>query len=202
MLSKQTSTWNTPSLRVTDHWMCCSTPMIPSSLQAVQRAVNNCWWRWRKPPVVWYEVPKCHSLGMQTSSRKRYDPKPQLIGENIPFIANKTLKFLGGQIRVLQSCKEHKQYLSDKLSQLLDKVNKTPVTRKQKFLLYKVGICPRLNWDPSILELPFSWVSSTLEAKATHYLKRWSGSARSADSLHLYLPKNNEGLQLPPISLL
>ena len=63
-------------------------------------------------------------------------------GETIPFIANKTLKFLGGPIRVLQSNKDHKQYLSNKLSQLLDKVDKTPVTRKQKLLLYKAGICP------------------------------------------------------------
>ena len=103
---------------------------------------------------------------------------------------------------MFQSCEKHKQYLSDKLSQLLDKVDKTPVTRKQKLLLYKAGICPRLNWDLSILELPISWVSSTLEAKATHYLKRWSGLARSADPSRLYLPKNNGGLQLPPISLL
>ena len=95
--------------------------------------------------MVWYEVPKCHSLGMQTSSRKRYDPKPQLIGENIPFIANKTLKFLGGQIRVLQSCKEHKQYLSDKLSQLLDKVNKTPVTRKTEIPFVQSGNLPSIE---------------------------------------------------------
>ena len=45
-------------------------------------------------------------------------------------------------------------------------------------------------------------MSSTLETKATHYLKRWSGLARSADPSHLYLPKDNEGLQLPPTSLL
>ena len=148
------------------------------------------------------KVPKCHSLAIQASSGKRYDPKLQLNGETIPFIANKTLKFLGGPIRVLQSNKDHKQYLSNKLSQLLDKVDKTPVTRKQKLLLYKAGICPWLNWDLSILELPISWVSSTLEAKATHYLKRWSGLARSADPSRLYLPKDNGGLQLPPISLL
>ena len=45
-------------------------------------------------------------------------------------------------------------------------------------------------------------MSSTLECKATHYLKRWSGLARSADPSRLYLPKDNGGLQPPPASVL
>ena len=73
---------------------------------------------------------------------------------------------------------------------------------REKLLLYKVGICPRLNWDISILELLISWVSSIQEAKATHYLKRWSGLARSVGPSRRYLPKDNGGLQLHPISLL
>ena len=76
------------------------------------------------------------------------------------------------------------------------------MTRKQKLLLYIVGICPRLYWDLSILELLVSWVISTLESKATRYLKRWSGLARSADASWLYLPRGSGMLQLLPISLL
>ena len=76
-------------------------------------------------PVEWYEekVTKCHSLAMQASTGKRYDPKLHLNDENIPFIGNKTLKFLGGPITVPRSTKEHRMLLSSKLSQLLDKVD-------------------------------------------------------------------------------
>lgn len=114
---------------------------------------------------------KVHSLASQASTRKRYDPKIHLNGENIPFITNRTLMFLGGPIRVPQSTKQQRLCLST-LPQLLDKADQTPVTWKQKVLLYKAGICPQLNWDLSILELPVSWVSFTLEAKTTCYLKK------------------------------
>ena len=31
------------------------------------------------------------------------------------------------------------------------------VTRKQKLLLYKAGVCPHLSWLLTTEELPFSW---------------------------------------------
>ena len=75
------------------------------------------------------------------------------------------------------------------------------MTRKQKLLLYKAGICPRLSWDLSVTTLPLSWVKTTLEAKGTKYLKWWSGLAQPADPARLYLPKTEGGLQLRSLSL-
>ena len=97
---------------------------------------------------------------------------------------------------------QHCQDLLQKLTHLLNRIDKTLVTRKQKFLLYKAGLCPRLNWDLSILEIPISWVNNVLEAKASRYLKKWSGLARSADPSRFYIPKCSGGLELPSISLL
>ena len=143
--------------------------MTPASLQMVQTAASNSWPRSRSGSRM---KAKVLSLAIQASTGKRYNPKIHLNGENIPFITNRTLMFLGGPIRVPQSTKQHRLCLSDKLPQLLDKVDRTPVTWKQKVLLYKAGICPQLNRDLSILQLPVSWVSSTLEAKTTCYLKK------------------------------
>lgn len=98
---------------------------------------------------------------------------------------------------MLQSNKEHEQYPSNKLSQLLDKVDKTPVTRKQTPLVQSRNL-PSIKLGFIHSGTAISWVSSTLEANATRFLKRWSGLARSADPSHLYLPKNNGGLQLLP----
>ena len=147
------------------------------------------------------KVTKCHSFAIQASTGTRYDPKLHLNGQNIPFIGNKTLKFLGGPITVPHSIKEHKMLFSSKLSQLLNKLDKAPVTRKLK-LLYTAGVYPQLNLDLSILQLPVSWVSSSLEAKATHHLKKWSSLARSADPARLYVPRAKGELELQPISLM
>ena len=46
------------------------------------------------------------------------------------------------------------------------------------------------------------WVNTCLEATATRYLKKWSGLARSVDPARLFLPKTNEGLNLPAFSQL
>ena len=89
-----------------------------------------------------------------------------------------------------------------KLQKMLERVDRTAITRKQKLLLYRAGVCPRLNWGLAILDLPTSWVTSSLEAMATRYLKKWSGLARSANTARLYLPKTEGGLALPSISLL
>jgi len=85
------------------------------------------------------------------------------------------------------SCQRN--WLRERLDLLLQRVEAVPITRKQKLLLYRAGICPRLCWDLSITTLPLSWVKATLEAKATKYLKRWSGLARSADQHGFTCPK-------------
>ena len=84
----------------------------------------------------------------------------------------------------------------------MERVDETPVTRHQKLHLYRAGICPRLSWDLAVNSLPLSWVTKTLEATATRFLKRWSGLAKAADTSRLYIPRSQGGLNLPPISLL
>lgn len=87
--------------------------------------------------------------------------------------------------------------LNSKLSSLLKKIDEVPVTGKQKFLLYISGICPHIMWDLSVSQLSLSWVSTTLEAESTCFLKRWVRLARSANPALLYLPKTKGGLGLP-----
>ena len=85
---------------------------------------------------------------------------------------------------------------------MLKKVDDTAVSRRQKLLLYKADIYPRLLWDLAIGDLPISWVTITLEAMVTKFLKKWSGLAKPANTARLYLPQEDGGLALPPVSLL
>ena len=148
------------------------------------------------------KVSKCQSLGLQTSSAKRSDPRLHLNGDHIPFIGTNTIRFLGGQVQVPLDTSQHRAQLAEKLGNLLQRVDSTPVTRKQKLLLFRAGVCPRLTWDLAILHLPITCVTRTLEATATRYVKKWLGLTRSANTAHMYLPKASGGLGLPSISLL
>ena len=92
------------------------------------------------------------------------------------------------------------QQLIQALCRMLQAVDRCPVTRCQK--LYKLGICPRLNWPLTIHEFSISWMKHELEAMATRFLKRWAGLAKSANPNLLYLPKRDSGLDLPSSSFL
>jgi hypothetical protein len=151
--------------------------------------------RWLQWSGMRAKLPKCVALAVETSSAKRFDPARKLRGQVIPYSVEEPIKFLGGQISIPMDRREQRQRLEEKLVTLLERVD----SRKQKLLLYKAGVCPRLSWVLVTLDL---WVSSVLEATVTRFLKKWSGLARPADTARLYLPKGEGGLALPPISLL
>ena len=156
----------------------------PASCQQMLKKVEG-WLTWTGMKA---KVPKCFSLAIAASSGKRYDPALHLSGLH-------THHQIPGCVP--QTNRVQKNHLVEKLQQLLQRVEEVLVTRKHNLLLYKVGICPRLNWDLGVMDLLISWVKTTLEAMATRYLKRWSGLARAADPSRLYLPKMEGGLQLP-----
>ena len=83
---------------------------------------------------------------------------------------------------------------------MLQRVDDVPITCNQKLLLYRAAVCPRLSWDFTINKFPISCVTTTLEAMATRFLKKWVGLARPADQSRLYLPTSEGGLGLPAIS--
>ena len=143
------------------------------------------------------KVPKCHTLALRASTAKAYDPKLNLYGQPIHFLGNQPIRFLGTTIQVPCDSQTSRKNVSVKLSTMLEKVDAAPITCHQKLLLYRAAVCPRFNWDFGVNQFPTSWVTSTLEAVATRFLKKWVGLAKPADPSRLYL---EGGLGLPAIS--
>jgi hypothetical protein len=86
-------------------------------------------------------VPKCITMAIQSSTGRGYDPKLPLSGLPIPFIGASTFRFLGTPISIHSSVAKAKEALLCKLQSLLDRVDCSFVSRQQKLLLFKVGIC-------------------------------------------------------------
>ena len=85
---------------------------------------------------------------------------------------------------------------------MLQAIDESLLTRKQKLLLYSGGVCPRLSWPLLIQEFPTSWMERQVDSLVTGYLKRWSGLGKSANTALLYLPRSLGGLNLPSPSTL
>ena len=106
------------------------------------------------------------------------------------------------RVEVPHDSAQAKATLIQKLKDMLEKVDKCPVTRKQKLKLYRAGVCPQLTWLLSLEEFPTSWVQGNMETMATQFLKKWAGLTRSANMSILYLPRKGGGLNLPSMSTL
>ena len=143
-------------------------------------AISEQWMKWAGMSP---KVEKCQSMAIEASTGRVYDPALTLAGERISFVGSQPVKFLGGIIELPSNQARARICLQEKLTTLLDRVDLTPVTGKQKLHLFKLGICPRLTWDLTITEFPVSWMEKSLDPLVTKYLKQWSGLARPAETL-------------------
>ena len=167
----------------------------PSACQELLNQVDL-WLQWSGMKA---KVPKCFALGIRSSTGKPCDPGLMLDNQEVPFIGSRSIKFLGYRIQIPMDRSEVKTNLQAKLSGLLQRVDEAPVTWKQKLLLYRSGVCPRIAWDLSISHLSSTWVSTTLQAESTRFLKKWVGLAQCANPALLYVPKTKGGMGLPSI---
>ena len=88
------------------------------------------------------------------------------------------------------------------LSRMLSSIDTCPLTRKQKLLLYKPGVCPLFSWLLTIEQFPISWVQKHVDSLATSFLKKRAGLARPANTALLHLPTKIGGLNLPQLWML
>ena len=168
----------------------------PASCQCLLD-ITGLWLSWSGMAA---KIPKCQCLAIEASTGKVYDPNLTLSGDTLPFIGNHPVKFLGGVIQVPSDNQAARGMLKSKLDTLLSRIDQTPVTSKQKMLIFKLGVCPRISWDLTINSFPLSWIESSLDPLATRYLKAWLGLAKPADPSRLFLPQSHGGLGLPSIS--
>ena len=175
----------------------CLVADSPASCQFQLSVVGN-WLQWAGMKA---KVPKCQTLALQGSTGKVIDPKLHLDGVSIPF-TQEQVKFLGLKVQVSKDATSSRNSIVSRLCSMLEAVDSTPTTRRQKLLLYKAGICPHLIWSLLIEEFPISWLEQKLDCLATRYLKKWAGLAKPANSAILYLPHNMGGMNLPLLSTL
>ena len=147
------------------------------------------------------------SLGLQASTGKKINLGLTIGGASIP-VAEQPVKFRGMRVEIPHDQSKSKTIIITELERMLQRIDSCPLTRKQKLLLYRFGVCPRLSWLLTIEELPISWVEKNADALATDFLQQWSrlatrsANVASANVAPLYLSQKLGGLILPLISSL
>jgi hypothetical protein len=175
----------------------CLVADSPASCQYLVATVSD-WLQWSGMVA---KIPKCQCLSLQGSTGKLADPHLTLDGVPIPFSTD-AVRFLGMEVQVPKNNGAAREAVLSKLQRMLMSIDETPLTRKQKLLLYSGGVCPRMTWHLLIQEFPTTWMEQQVDAMVTRYLKRWSGLGKSANTALLYLPRAMGGLNLPSLMTL
>ena len=136
---------------------------------------------------------------MEGSTAKLKDPQLHLNSASIPFTID-PVRFLGLNVQMPSHTVSPRSNIVARLQDMLTAVDKTPLTRRQKLLMYSAGVCPRLSWPLQTQEFPITWVEREPDSLATRYIKNWAGLAKSASTAILYLPQSMGGLNLPCLS--
>ena len=165
----------------------------PSSCRSMLHFTDK-WLQWSQMKA---KVSKCQAMAIEGSTGRVYDPELHIAGGEIPFVGNSPVRFLGGTIQIPRNLTSAREAIEGKLTRLLQQVDATLVTRKQKLELFRLGVCPRLSWDLTISEFPVSWLEKTLDRITIRYLKKWAGLAKPADPARLFLLQDKGGLNLP-----
>ena len=164
--------------------MVSTPPVCQHLLDMVQR-----WVEWSHLQA------KVPNLGIRVSTGKTLDPGLSSAGESIPSVDDSSFKFLGMPVNDNTTAKFS---LKENLQRILEVVDQAPVTRQQKFSLFKQGICPRLSWPLLVEEVSITWLKRDLQPVETKYLM-WAGLARSSNTEVLVLPSKWGGLALPSV---
>ena len=109
------------------------------------------------------------------------------------------LMLCGMEVQVPKNNGAAREAVLSKLQRMLMSIDETPLTRKQKLLLYSGGGCPQMTWHLLIQEFPTTWMEQQVDAMVTRYLKRWSGLGKSANTALL---RAMGGLNLPSLMTL
>lgn len=127
-----------------------------------------------------------------------FDPQLHLQDQRIPFLEKGvSYRYLGLPLSSDLSNENVKSELLPLLTNLLQCVDRTAVSRYAKCILYKRAIVPRLSWLLGIASLSLSWIEDMLDGLVTRYLKKWVGLAHSATVAKLFLNSKRGGLDLP-----
>ena len=175
----------------------CLVAKSPASCQYLLDTTSN-WLQWSGMSA---KIPQCQCLSLQGSSGKLADPHLTLNGMSIPFSTG-PVRFLGMEVQVPKNSSAARETVLTRLQDMLQAIDESLLTRKQKLRLYSGGVCPHLSRPLMIQEFPTTWMERQVYSLVTGYLKRWSGLGKSANTALLYLPRSLGGMNLPSPSTL
>jgi hypothetical protein len=128
-----------------------------------------------------------------------FDPKLTIKDVPIPFLGDKSFKFLGRQIYASLSEQDQASQVETRLVKQLQDIDCLLLSGPSKAWLYQHYIVAFTTWPFMVYNFPLTFASE-LTAIATRYLKKWYGLALPAEISILYRSRSKHGLNLTSLT--
>ena len=125
--------------------------------ESENQTLLNAFDRWCTWSHMIIKVEKCHSFGMKKCKTKCEQIKPKLYLNNKlikPVKIGESFVYLGRYFDFNMTNNDHKEILIYKTNELLDTIDKLPLHRKNKIMLYQRYVLSKISWHLTIADLP------------------------------------------------
>ena len=162
--------------------------------ETMEARPNKCW-----SVAMKYFDARSSTITDEKAGYHRFDPDLTIAGQPLQYLDDGDFRYLGRPTNVHGSEELARSTITSKLDEWLQLVDNQTLPNTSKLWLYQHFIIPKLSWYLTALDLTLTFVKR-LQAKATKYLKKWSGLPRSANTASLFLGKSGRaGLHITSI---
>ena len=142
-------------------------------------------------------ISKCKYFGIKKNRKQSSQFKPYLKvnDEMIPAVKlNDSFIYLGKEFSFDMSNENMKNDLVKRLSHYLEKI--LSLHPKHKINIVNKFVYSKLRWDPTIYDLPETWIAENLDNKVNSYIRKWLSITVSDNVNQLRLNVKNLGIGL------
>ena len=144
-------------------------------------------------------VDKCSTFGIKKQLTKSIQYLPKLFINNclVPRVEiGESFRYLGRYFNFNMSDNDHKSEILDTLTDFFDKIDQLPLHPRNKIRLYSQYVLSKISWHFTISDIGKTWVSETLDAIVSKYIRKWLELPISATLSNILLPNNRFGLNV------
>ena len=181
------------------------TALISKNVKAAQSLIdlNVAWCKWSGMEI---RTDKCITFGMrkQDGVYKQFQPNLTINDETIPQVENNGhFTYLGKQFDFDMKNESVKSNLHSKLSDLLKKTTDLNVCPQLKLKILKFYIPSQLYFTLKIYDIPYTWISNTLDSLILKSVSTWLDlPISSCNEEILELSKRKGGFGIPLLKTL
>ena len=147
-----------------------------TSLESENQLLVNLFSRWCNWSDMEIRPDKCHIFGMKKTNTKcvQYSPKVYIHNELVKAIkTDEPFLYLGRYFDFHMSDQEHKNELTTKLKEYLEKIDGLDVHPRNKILIYQKYVLGKISWHLTVTKISSTWIKEHLDNMVSNYMRSW-----------------------------